>query len=94
MTFPLSPFPSGAQEWLLDGGLPIDEMKELLHLRELPDEDEFNTLAGYLLARLGHLPATGERIECEGWTFEVVDLDGRRIDKVLVERLPEAEDSD
>lgn len=75
--------------WLLDGGLPIDEMKELLHLRELPDEDEFNTLAGYLLARLGHLPATGEVMQSDGYRFEIVDMDGRRIDKVLVAALIE-----
>ena len=74
--------------WLLDGGLPIDELKELLRLRELPDEDEFNTLAGYLLARLGHLPSTGEHMESDGYRFEIVDMDGRRIDKVLVAALP------
>ena len=62
--------------------------KELLHLRELPDEDEFNTLAGYLLARLGHLPATGEVMQSDGYRFEIVDMDGRRIDKVLVAALP------
>ena len=53
--------------------------------RELPEEDRgrYNTVAGLLMSVSGRLPATGERIECAGWIFEVVDLDGKRIDKVL-----------
>lgn len=71
--------------WLLDGLMPVDELRARLDIRELPDEDRgrYNTLAGLLMFESGHLPSTGERIECAGWTFEVVDLDGRRIDKVL-----------
>ena len=46
----------------------------------------YNTLAGLLLAESGHLPSVGERIACVGWIFEVVDLDGKRIDKVLALR--------
>ena len=71
--------------WLLDGTMPVSELKARLDIRELPDEDRgrYNTLAGLLMAETGHLPAVGERIECAGWLFEVVDLDGRRIDKVL-----------
>ena len=74
--------------WLLDGLMPIDELKTRLDIRELPDEDRgrYNTVAGLLLAVSGHLPRTGERIECAGWVFEVADLDGRRIDKVLAVR--------
>jgi putative hemolysin len=71
--------------WLLDGLMPVAELKARLDIRELPGEDRglYNTLAGLLMSVSGHLPATGERIECAEWMFEVVDLDGKRIDKVL-----------
>ncbi|HCY16958.1 MAG: hypothetical protein A2Z93_04755 [Curvibacter sp. GWA2_64_110] len=71
--------------WLLDGLMPVDELKSRLGIRDLPDEERgrYNTVAGLLMAVSGHLPHTGERIECADWLFEVVDLDGRRIDKVL-----------
>jgi putative hemolysin len=75
--------------WLLDGMIPVDELKSRLDIRELPNEDKgrYNTVAGLLLSVSGHLPHTGERILCAGWEFEVVDLDGRRIDKVLAKPL-------
>ncbi len=72
--------------WLLDGLMPVSELKARLDIRDdLPDEDRgrYNTLAGLLMAVCGHLPSVSERIECAGWVFEVVDLDGKRIDKVL-----------
>ena len=71
--------------WLLDGLMPVAELKSRLDIRSLPGDDKghYNTLAGLLMAASGHLPVTGERIECAGWVFEVVDLDGKRIDKVL-----------
>ncbi|MGE0333417.1 MAG: hemolysin family protein [Ramlibacter sp.] len=71
--------------WLLDGLMPVAELRARLSIRELPDEDRgrYNTVAGLLMAVSGRLPGTGERIECAGWVFEVVDLDGKRIDKVL-----------
>ena len=74
--------------WLLDGMMPVSELKARLDLDELPMEDRgrYNTLAGLLMAVSGHLPATGEKIVCEGWLFEVVDLDGKRVDKVLAQR--------
>ena len=76
--------------WLLDGLMPVDELKSRLAIDELPHEDRgrYNTVAGLLLAVSGHLPQVGERIECAGWTFEVLDLDGRRIDKVLAVAAP------
>lgn len=75
--------------WLLDGLMPGNELKARLEIRELPDEDKgrYNTLAGLLMSVSGRLPGTGERIECAGWVFEVVDLDGKRIDKVLATRM-------
>lgn len=71
--------------WLLDGLMPVDELRARLDIRELPQEDKgrYNTLAGLLMSESGHLPVTAERILCAGWVFEVVDLDGKRIDKVL-----------
>jgi putative hemolysin len=71
--------------WLLDGLMPVSELKVRLGLDDLPEEDRgrYNTVAGLLMSVSGHLPATGERIECADWLFEVVDLDGKRIDKVL-----------
>ena len=81
--------------WLLDGLMPVAELKARLDIRDLPEEDKgrYNTLAGLLMAVSGHLPAPGERIDCGEWVFEVVDLDGRRIDKVLAEAVPEPADA-
>ena len=71
--------------WLLDGLMPVSELKARLELEDLPGEDRgrYNTLAGLLLFVLGRLPQTGEKVRLNTWEFEVVDLDGRRIDKVL-----------
>ncbi|MDE2604782.1 MAG: HlyC/CorC family transporter [Burkholderiales bacterium] len=81
--------------WLLDGLMPVSELKARLDIRELPEEEKgrYNTLAGLLMAISGHLPATGERIDCADWVFEVVDLDGRRIDKVLAQVAREPADA-
>ena len=76
--------------WLLDGLMPVSELKARLEIRDLPEEarGRYNTVAGLLLAVSGHLPQTGERIDCGDWQFEVLDLDGRRIDKVLASHRP------
>lgn len=71
--------------WLLAGSMPVDEMEELLGLR-LPEDREYETVAGFVIDRLAHLPQTGEVTEAFGWRFEVVDLDNRRVDKVLATR--------
>jgi putative hemolysin len=75
--------------WLVDGAMPVGEFKARLDIDALPDEDRgrYNTVAGLLMAVSGSLPVTGEKVDCAGWRFEVVDLDGRRIDKVLASRL-------
>jgi putative hemolysin len=80
--------------WLIDGLMPVPELKDRLDLRELPDEDRgrYNTLAGLIMLLLGRLPQTTDTVEYDGWRFEVVDLDGKRVDKVLVSRLPEITD--
>jgi putative hemolysin len=74
--------------WLLDGLIPVTELKDRLVLKELPEEAEgrYNTLAGMIMLLLGRLPLTADRVEWDGWSFEVVDLDGKRVDKVLVSR--------
>ncbi len=72
--------------WLLDGGLAIDETMALLGWRELPVSGSFNTLAGLVLAHLDRVPTVGETFTLRGYRFEVVDMDGRRIDRVLVSR--------
>jgi putative hemolysin len=75
--------------WLLDGLMPVDELKNRLGLESLPQEERglYNTLAGLLMSMSGRLPQVGEHVQWQGWRFEVVDLDARRIDKVLASRL-------
>jgi putative hemolysin len=72
--------------WLLPGSMPADEMAEHLAI-SLPTPRDYQTVAGFVIAELQHLPATGEAADAFGWRFEVVDMDGRRIDKVLASRL-------
>jgi putative hemolysin len=71
--------------WLLDGLIPIPELKDRLDLKNVPEEQRgrYNTLSGMVMLLLGKLPATGDKCDWEGWVFEIVDLDGKRIDKVL-----------
>jgi putative hemolysin len=75
--------------WLLDGLMPLAELRARLDIKQLPDEDKgrYNTVAGLLMSVSGHLPALGERIACEGWEFEVLALEGKRIDKLLARQL-------
>lgn len=72
--------------WLISGAMPVDEMQDMLGFA-IRGSREYQTAAGFVLDRLGHLPATGETFEANGWRFEVIDLDGRRIDKLLVTRV-------
>lgn len=71
--------------WLLDGLIPIPELKDRLNLRHVPEEEKgrYNTLSGMIMLLLGHIPQTGDKASWEQWEFEVVDIDGRRIDKIL-----------
>ena len=72
--------------WLVDGLLAADELKEHLGLKKLPREDEvdYQTVGGMVMAKLGRVPTEGDRFKWDGYSFEVVDMDGRRVDKVLV----------
>ncbi len=75
--------------WLLAGWMPVDEMADMLGVT-LPERRSYETVAGLVIGELQHLPATGEAVQTLGWRFEVVDLDGRRVDKVLAKRLEAA----
>ncbi len=70
--------------WLLDGTLPIDEVKDLLRVDSLPHEgSQYQTLGGFVMLCLGRIPSAGDHFSCCGWWFEVVDMDRLRVDKVL-----------
>ena len=77
--------------WLLDGALDISEFKDLVQRSSLPDEisGNFHTLGGFVLHVLGRVPRAGDHFSWDGLRFEVMDMDGKRIDKVLVAALPE-----
>jgi putative hemolysin len=72
--------------WLIAGAMPVDEMAERLPIA-VPLERSYHTAAGFVLSELGHLPLVGESFDSQGWRFEVVDLDGRRVDKILARRI-------
>jgi putative hemolysin len=74
--------------WLIDGSLAIDDLRELLSLTDLPGEDDqdYHTAAGMIMARFGRIPQVGEHFDWRNWRFEVIDLDGARIDKILISR--------
>ena len=76
--------------WLLDGHIPVPELKDRLELSEVPEEDRgrYHTLSGMLMLLTGRLPKLADHVEWEGWRFEIVDMDGRSIDKVLATRQP------
>lgn len=79
--------------WLLDGLIPVPELKDRLELERVPEEDygRYNTLSGMLMLLLGRVPHTADVAEWEGWRFEIVDMDHKRIDKVLATRLAVAD---
>jgi len=74
--------------WLLDGMLEVDEFKELFSFTALPHEDEYETLSGFVMTSLGRVPQAADNFEWNSYRFEVMDMDGRRVDKVLVTTLP------
>lgn len=79
--------------WLIDGSLPADDLRELLQIDQLPNEEEhdFRTVAGMVTTNFGHIPHAGESFVWQGIRFEVVDMDGARIDKLLVSVVGEDE---
>ncbi len=75
--------------WLLDGMLVVDELRDLLHLSELPygGKAHYQTLGGLVMVALGRIPSPGDHFHCCGWRFEVLDMDGHRVDKILASAL-------
>ncbi len=74
--------------WLIDAQMPVFEVERVLDLEGLAADDaDYTTLAGFVLFQLGHIPTVGETFQWKNWRFEVVDLDGRRIDKVLAKHM-------
>jgi len=78
--------------WLFDGMVQIDELKEYLGIDRLPEEEEgrYETLGGFMMAVLNRIPLTGDYFDWNGFRFEVMDMDGRRVDRVMV--IPEKND--
>ena len=76
--------------WLLDGLIPTPELKDQLGLRTLPEEERerYQALSGMLMLMLGRMPQTGDTVTWENWRFEVIDMDGKRVDKVLATPIP------
>lgn len=99
--------PSGAAEetpeaveredgsWLVDGMMDLHDLKQLFDLDALPGEDSLkaHTVGGYVMLSLGRVPSPAEVFEAAGLRFEVVDMDGRRVDKVLVRRMTYTDDA-
>lgn len=77
--------------WLVDGRLQVDEFKEVLGIASLPGDDQgyFQTMGGFMMTTLGRVPEPADRVEWGGYRFEVVDMDGMRVDKLLISRLGE-----
>lgn len=81
--------------WLLDGLLDIDDLKEILDTDDLPDEDRigYQTLGGFVMSQLGSIPTSGSSFIWNGMRYEILDMDGRRVDKVLVSKIPLEDES-
>ena len=74
--------------------MSVDDVERTLGIKDMGEDGDFNTIAGFVLHHLGRIPVAGEHFHWNGWRFEVVDLDGRRIDKVLALRPPAEEAAD
>lgn len=79
--------------WLLDGHIPVPELKDRLDLDAVPDEERgrYHTLSGMMMLLTGRLPKVADTVNWEGWRLEIVDMDGRTIDKVLASRIDETD---
>ncbi len=79
--------------WLLDGMLDVEDFKEIFNIRHLPDEEEYETLGGFIMNYLGSVPQESDMFEWNGLRFEVMDMDGKRVDKVMVTLKPVKNDA-
>ena len=93
---PIQFTPRDEHSWYVDGLCSIDDFKERFDIAELPDEDHdhYQTMGGFLTSYFGYIPKVAEKCEWNGFTFEVVDMDRARIDKILVTREEKAPDDD
>lgn len=82
--------------WLLDGLIPSHDLKDRLQIKTLPEEERglYNTLSGLIMMQLGRIPKTGDKIEWDGWLLEIIDMDGKRIDKVLATYIADKDEVD
>ena len=82
--------------WLLDGHIPVPELKDRLQLKHVPEEERgrYHTLSGMIMWLTGRLPKVADMVTWEGWRLEIVDMDGKTIDKVLATRIPESQEID
>jgi putative hemolysin len=79
--------------WLIDGMLGTEKFRQILDLDKLPgEEDNFHTVAGFVMMQLGRVPKAADHFEWDNLRFEVVDMDRNRIDKILVMRMPTPQD--
>ena len=82
--------------WLVDGLLAAEELEDRLGIGQSPRQEvgDYQTVGGMVMDVLGRVPAAGDRFEWDGYCFEVLDMDGRRVDKVLIVPIPEADNDD
>ena len=75
--------------YLVDGLYQVDELKDVLEIDDLPEEERvgYKTVGGLMMSQLGAIPVSGQTFDWKGWRFEVIDMDGRRVDKILVRSL-------
>jgi putative hemolysin len=78
--------------WLVDGLLTVEEFSRAFNIDSLPGEGEYKSLGGFVIYILGSLPKSGDHFDHGDYRFEVADMDGRRVDKVLLQRLPKPEE--
>ncbi len=76
------------QSWLVDGLLPVDEFMDAFQIQNMPDYNRghYETIGGFVMNELGKIPTTGDRFEWGGYEFEIVDMDGMRVDKILIKK--------
>jgi putative hemolysin len=72
--------------WLIDGKLPLEDFKEIFEIKKLPEEEAgyYQTMGGFVMTYLGRIPNVADHFEWEGMRFEIVDMDGLRVDKILL----------
>ena len=81
----------GENSFEVDGLLPIPELKDLLDIDEVPEEEEdhYTTVGGMVMFLLERIPRQGDKVKWDGWEFYVLEMDGRRLDRILISKLPE-----